>query len=84
MELLQTAIQTNSKRVVKLHTFENLVEGLFLIAFGAFMIFAPKEAERLNRRIPWIRTGSPLRGLFGWGALIGGIVLLMVWLTDQL
>jgi uncharacterized protein YjeT (DUF2065 family) len=63
----------------------NLAEALLLVAIGAFMVFAPNRAERLNRSIPFLRTGrGALRKAFGWGAVLLGCVGAVVWLVRDL
>ncbi len=67
-----------------MHDLGSLLEALFVAAFGAFIVFAPKRAERLNQQIPFIRTGGALRAPFGWLALTIGILWTTIWLTRQI
>jgi hypothetical protein len=64
--------------------FGNLIEGALLAAVGAFMVFAPASADRLNAESPFIRTGGALRRPFGWGALVFGILIVAIWCGTNL
>ncbi len=66
-----------------MHDVSSLLEGLFVAALGAFIVFAPARAENLNQRIPFVRTGGTLRAPFGWVALIAWMLWIAVWLIDQ-
>jgi|HubBroStandDraft_3_1064219.scaffolds.fasta_scaffold2460655_1 hypothetical protein len=66
-----------------MHDVGSLIEGLFIAALGAFMVFAPDRAERVNRQIPFIRTGGALRAPVGWVALIIGVAWVIIWLINQ-
>lgn len=67
-----------------MHDVGNLIEGLFIAALGAFMVFAPERADRISRKIPFIRIGGALRAPFGWAALVIGVLWIVVWIADHL
>jgi len=61
----------------------NLIEGLFVSALGAFMVFAPRHAERINRKLPFVRTAGTLRAPFGWTAFLAGVLWVVVWIAQH-
>jgi hypothetical protein len=68
-----------------MHNIGNLIEALLIGAVGAFMVFAPNNAEQLNRSFPFIRTGGgALRAAFDWGALLLAGLGAVVWLVRNL
>jgi hypothetical protein len=61
-----------------------LLEGVFVVALGAFILFAPTHAERINRALPFVRTGGRGRPFAGWAALVLGAAMILVWLAEHI
>jgi hypothetical protein len=53
--------------------------GIFGLAFGGVMVFAPTMAERLHKKYPFIKSGGPLRTPFGLVAIAVGGISLTLW-----
>lgn len=62
--------------------FGTLIEGLFVLALGSFMVFAPKHADRLNKLVPYIRTGGTLKVPFGIMLIVIGVTIIVVWCSN--
>jgi hypothetical protein len=64
--------------------FGTLIEGAGLAAVGAFMVFAPDSANRLNDKIPYVGLGGRFGPAFGWFAMMAGCVLVVSWAAENL
>jgi hypothetical protein len=54
-------------------------EGTVIVAIGAFVVFAPRQADRLARAAPFIRLGhGRTRFLLGGVLLVVGIAIVAV------
>jgi hypothetical protein len=60
-------------------------EALLFAALGAFLVFAPEQADRLSRAIPVIRLRrSAITSFIGVVFLVTGSVVIAWWLMTNL